>query len=307
MQVSSNETPNEHVRRDSTKIYFFIIAIVALLATNVYFYVKYKNSGNQVYELTNEKVNMQAEVDRIEIELERLSADNLTLSGALSTSRDSVRTMISELRKRLDQHNISQNELTEARRQILELRNEVSRYAVEVDVLRKENVTLALAKDSLEKEVASGSVRVEALEEENSNLSSKVKLASAIKVSSLNILGIRERSKGREEPDARAARVDKFRIHFTVADNPIAEKGMREIYIRVIDPNGNLRTPGGNDFFTVDGNTIQYTDKTAIEFSNDGKAYSVDWRDSKPLQKGTYTILLYADNAVMGRSSIILK
>lgn len=307
MQGSVNESPTEIIRRDSTKIYFFVLAILALLATNIYFYVKYKNTGSQVYELTHEKINLQAEIDRIELELDRLSNDNIELSNSLILSRDSARTAIADLRRKLDQQNLTQQELLQTRQEIGQLRSEVSRYVVELENLRTQNTQLISDHDRLQQEVHTSSTRMEQLEEENTDLSDKVKRASAIKVSSMSIVGIRERSKGREAAETRTRRVDRFNISFTIADNPLAKEGLRDIYLRIIDPNGNLRTPEGNHFFEVDGNSIQYTHKTSIEFSNDGKLYNIAWRDSKPFQKGTYTVLLYSDNAVMGRSSIVLK
>src|SRR5690606_39833587 len=114
-------------------------------------------------------------------------------------------------------------------------------------------------------------------------------------------------SNEKESVETRARRVDKFRIDFSIADNPLAELGKHDIYMRVIDPNGNLRTTTDYGLFEVDGRQMQYTYKTTINFENDGAAYTMEWADARGFQKGTYTILLYADNAVMGQSSVELK
>src|SRR5690606_1891819 len=121
MQETGFESKHEEIRKDSTKIYFFMAAIVALLATNVYFYVKYKNTGDQVYELTGEKVNMRAEIDRIEAEMNRLTKVNVELNATLKEAQDSVRTVIASLRHQLEQNNLTREELAEARREINQL------------------------------------------------------------------------------------------------------------------------------------------------------------------------------------------
>jgi hypothetical protein len=59
--------------------------------------------------------------------------------------------------------------------------------------------------------------------------------------------------------------------------------------------------------FSSDGEELQYTYKTAIEFNNDGKVYNIDWTNPNKFQKGTYTVVLYADGYTMGKSSISLK
>lgn len=305
MQESGTESRPEEIRKDSTKIYFFVVAILALLATNVYFYIKYKNTGDKVYELTGEKVSMQAEIDRIEAELDRLTDENLELSTSLKAAQDSVRNTIAELRQQLAQNDLTREQLAIAQQEIGQLKLQVSKYADEIADLRNQNVRLISERDELKQEVASSTDRVAALEEENTDLTDKVKLASALKVSGVSISGIRERG-SKETVETRARRVDKFKIDFTIADNPLAETGIHDIYMRVIDPNGNLRTTG-NGLFEVDGNQIQYTYKTAIDFANDGASYTIEWQDIKGFQKGTYTILLYADSAVMGQSSVVLR
>ncbi|WP_079716389.1 hypothetical protein [Parapedobacter luteus] len=306
MQETGMESKPGEIRKDSTKIYFFVVAILALLATNVYFYIKYKNTGDRVYELTDERISMQAEIDRIEAELDRLTDENLTLSTSLKAAQDSVRTTIAALRNQLTQNNLTREQLVSAQHEINQLKQQVSKYVTEVENLRVQNEQLRSERDELKQEISSSSDRVAALEEENTDLTDKVRLASTLKVSNISINGVRERSNNKQSVETRARRIDKFQIHFTIADNPLAQVGMHDVYLRVIDPNGNLRTTD-NGLFEVDGNQIQYTYKTAINFVNDGADYVIEWTDTKGFQKGTYTILLYADNTVMGQSSVVLK
>ena len=44
-----------------------------------------------------------------------------------------------------------------------------------------------------------------------------------------------------------------------------------------------------------------------INFTNNGEEYQLLWSDNHKFKKGAYTVLLYADNAIMGRSSVVLK
>ena len=118
MQEKGTEPVPEESRRDSTKIYFFVVAIAALLATNAYFYVKYKSTDNKVYELTDEKVSMEAEIDRIEAELDRLIDDNIELSASLKSAQDSVRSTIATLREELAKSNLTREQLGRAQQEI---------------------------------------------------------------------------------------------------------------------------------------------------------------------------------------------
>jgi restriction endonuclease S subunit len=89
--------------------------------------------------------------------------------------------------------------------------------------------------------------------------------------------------------------------------NPLAQKGMHNIYLRVVDPSGNLIISNNNGTFNSDEEELQYTYKTAVEYANDGKTYSVDWSNNGSFQKGNYTVLLYSDGYSMGKGSISLR
>ena len=307
MQDNEAESVQGESRKDSTKIYFFVVAIVALLATNVYFYVKYKSTDDKVYELTEEKVSMEAEIDRIEAEVDRLSEDNTELSASLESARDSVRTTISSLRAELAKSNLTREQLGKAQQEINQLKEQVAGYVNEVEQLRSSNAQLASERDQLREEVSLSSDRVAELEAQQTDLVDMVRVASAIKVSNISVNGVRQRGSSRESVETRARRVDRLRVDFTIADNPLAEIGSHDIYMRVIDPNGNLQTTDGYGLFEVDGKQMQYTYKTTIAFQNDGAAYTLDWAADRGFQKGTYTILLYADSAVMGQNSVVLR
>lgn len=293
-------------KRDTTKIYFFILAILALLATNVYFYIKYQASEEHAYGISTEMVYMQDEIDRIEAELNRLTSENLELSQSLRVSEDSVRFLIAQLREKLSQQNLTRIELTDAQQEIDRLREDVIRYKDELTQIKSHNSLLLSENESLMKEVSAKELQLNELQEENLGLSDQIRSAAILKLSSINVMGIRERKGSKEDVDDKARRVDRFRIVFTIADNPLVETGNTPVYMRIIDPNGNLKTME-NQSFELSGNPMQYTDKTTIDFTNQGESYTLEWVDPQGFKKGTYTIVLYTDNSTMGRSSIVLN
>lgn len=305
-RTEPDEQSSDHIKRDTTKISFFILAIAALVATNIYFYAKYKSSSESNYSINSEQVYMQDEIDRIEAELNRFETANQVLSTTLQSSRDSVRVLISTLRERLNQQSLSGSDLAQAQAEISKLRDDVVRYKDELHQVKSQNAVLVYEKDSLEKEMSYQADQLSELEEINYGLSDQLKSAAVLKLSNINIAGIRERSKEREAVDNRARRVDKLRIVFSVADNPLVETSLVDVYIRVIDPNGNLIT-NENQLFDLSGNPMQYTGKTSINFTNQGESYTLEWKDHQGFKKGTYTIVLYTDDSTMGRSSIVLN
>lgn len=292
--------------KDTTKVYFFILAILALLATNIYFYLKYQSSEEVTLGVQSEKVYMRDEIDRIEAEVNRLTQENTLLNSTLSTTQDSMRTLIADLRGRLGQQHISQGELKLAYAELDKLRAEVVRYRSELESLQAQHAQLLDENKNLQEVVAQKSDEVFLLEEQNLTLTDQLRSAALLKLSNMQIVGIRERSRNREVVDDRARRVDKFQIQFSIVDNPLVGPGPVDVYVRVIDPSGNLRTTD-NLSFELSGNPMQYTEMATIDFTNQGESYTLEWVDPEGFKKGTYTIVLYTKDSTMGRSSIVLN
>lgn len=305
VEASSQINSLQEGEKDTPKIYFFIFAILTLLATNVYFYVKYKNSSEQQTTILSEKIQMETELDRIEVELDRVTRENVELTEALKTAQGNARTKIEELRAKLTQNELNRTELLDAQEEITELRGAVSRYTKDIEQLKSENALLLSERDRLKASVNTVTEKASELETLNSELEQKVAIASALKLSSINVNAIKERKNGNESVESKAKHTDKLKIEFTIADNPLAKTAIYDVYIRVIEPNGNLLITE-NNIFAVDGVEMQYTDKTGIEFSNDGKFYTIEWKGVENFKPGTYTVVLYTNKGTMGKGTIRL-
>ncbi|WP_374166047.1 hypothetical protein [Arcticibacter sp. MXS-1] len=312
MQVSNSEsTPRSSEstpRRDSNKIYFLIVVILALLGTNGYLFFKDKKANDRIVTLTDERSRMETEIDRIEADLDKANTANVKLSAEMKEDQDIARQKINELREQLSKGKLTMGQLAKAQKEIKELKYFVSKYTSDIGELQKKNQALTVERDSLRTTIANVSQQASRLEEQNTELNRKVKVAAALKAGAVNISAFKVKNSGKESEVSRAGAAKKLRISFTVADNSIAEKGMHEVFIRVIDPTGNLIVADNSSLFTADGDDLQYTYKTSIEFDNTvGKVFTVDWTNPSSFQKGTYTAILYCDGYTMGSGTVGLK
>ena len=303
------ENPNQEqpIRKDSNKIYFLILVILALMGTNAYLFFKDKKANDRIVTIGDEKTRMQTEIDKIEAELDNASGDNVKLSDQMQNEQTMAREKIQELRVALKKGQLTQGQLKKAQEDIKQLRYFVTKYTADIDVLRKQNTTLITERDELKTAVDSVSSKANDLERQNQELSTKVQAAAALKTGNVSVSAFEIRNNGKENGVTRASTAEKIRINFSAVNNSIAEKGLHDIYFRVIDPSGNLIVSTNGGLFTADDEELQYTYKTAIEFANDGKAYSIDWANPAKFQKGTYTVVLYADGYTMGKGAVTLR
>ncbi|MHB1177288.1 MAG: hypothetical protein ACYCZO_03060 [Daejeonella sp.] len=302
-----NQNQEQPIRKDSNKIYFLVAVILALLGTNAYLFFKDKKANDRIVTISDEKTRMETEIDKIEAELDNASANNIKLSEQMQNEQTIAREKINELRSALKKGQLTQGQLAKAQEDIKQLRYFVTKYTADIDELRKQNVSLTTERDELKTTVDSVSSMANDLERQNQELNTKVQAAAALKTGNVSIAAITIRKNGKESTVTRANTTDKIRINFSAVNNSIAEKGLHDIFLRVIDPSGNLIISSNGGMFNADAEELQYTYKTAIEFANDGKAYSIDWSNPGKFQKGAYTVVLYADGYTMGKGELVLR
>ncbi|WP_166332393.1 hypothetical protein [Sphingobacterium chungjuense] len=298
------KAPQSGVNRN---VYFFILAIAALIATNVYFYIKFKSSGEKLYTVTLQRENLQTDIDRIEAELDNATNQGVEYTDDLEASESEARMVINNLRQDLSKNDISESELVNVRNEVAGLKDRVSQFRDEVVGLRVKTELLARENSLLQDELDASERQIANLKDRQSAMTTKMSKASSIKVSNVSLNGISVKRDGTHTTNVRAKRIDQMQISFTIADNPIAEIGKKEIYVRIINPSGNL-IANSEDLFYVHGEKLQYTFKENISFTNNGEEYQLFWSDDNAgFKKGAYTVLLYADNAIMGRASVVFK
>lgn len=304
---SSVEELQSKLPNNNSRIYFFVIAIVALLATNVYFFIKFKTSGEKLYTVTLQRETLQSDLDRIEAELESVNIQEFSDAENMKDFDASARNTISTLRNQLDEHDLSENDISSLKTLVSKLKDDVSLYKTEATSMKIRNELLLQANDNLDDNLNETEDRFAKLQQKQNRLNEKVSRASALKVSNVHVTGVKHRRDDEVTPETRARRVDELRIVFSIADNGLAQVGDKEIFVRVINPDGNLIAKS-EDIFYVHGEKLQYTFKEDIRFTNNGEEYDFPWSDEgSGFKKGAYTVLLYADNAVMGRANVVLK
>ncbi|WP_256010944.1 hypothetical protein [Desertivirga xinjiangensis] len=294
-------------KRDSNKIYFLIAVIVALVGTNVYLFLKEKKSDEKIVTISDEKSRMELEIDKIETELDKANNSNIQLTADMQKEQELAREKISQLREQLRAGKLTQGQLLKAQAELKNLRYFVTKYTSDIAELEKRNAELTVERDSLRTTVSSVSDRASRLEEQNTELSSKVKVAAALKTGNIAITPLRIKNSGKETDVSRASTAKKIRVTFNINNNPLSEKGMHDVFIRIIDPSGNLIVSDNSSVFAADGDELQYTYRTAIEFDNTDKIYNIDWTNPASFQKGIYTVVLYADGYTMGKTTFALR
>jgi hypothetical protein len=293
-------------KADRNKIIFLTIAIVALLGSNAYLYFKDKHESERFVTVNTEKDRLKLEVEKIEVELDKVNTINVNLNDKLIKEQDLARKQISDLKAALRKGNLTKGELVVAQKKIQELREYVSNYNQEIVRLDKENGRLRNQRDSLQRSVKSINERAALLEQSNAALNAKVAASAALKAGNIDVEAFRVKNNGRNVRVTSASTAKKLLVNFNVVPNTLAKKDYHQIYLRIFDPAGNLIADQKN-MFEADGQEMQYTEMITISYNDDNTEYQMQWVNPVAFIKGAYSIILYADGYVMGKSTITLK
>lgn len=306
-QDPNKQQEEQNSKKKSNVIYFLIAVVIALVGTNAYIYFQKNKSDQKIVYQNDEKTRLQTELDSLEVQLEAVNADKTKITADLQSKNEELQTKIVNLRNELSRGKLTQNELIKAKEDIKQLRYFVTKYTTDMEELKKQNVALTQERDTLKNSIAAISEQASTLAKQNEEFNTKLVAASSLKTASIGITPYKIKSSGKEVDVTRANTAKKIKVDFTIAVNEVATDGLHDIYMRVIDPTGNLITVNDSGTFSADGQELQYTYKTSIDYKGDGSMYTISWINPADFEKGTYTVILYADGFTMGKSTFSLR
>lgn len=197
----------------------------------------------------------------------------------------------------------------------------------EIKKLKKENVVLILQNDSLSREaqiLKVGLVNIQkaledssktfglkerelseksrVLEIRNKELSEKVSAAAALRAEGVNVYAISSRGKESAVNNQKAKKVDKIRVMFHLQENSLANKEIKTVFLRIIEPTGTTISDYnlGSGTFDFKGRELTFTSRQRIFYENSHQ--SVEFIYSRPngFKPGKHEIELYAEGYLIG-------
>ncbi len=283
-----------------------IIIALAILLAGVLGYTFYNNGEHK--KLTNaieaEKTEVELNLDSMIVKYEEAIGENTAMAGELAIERDKIIALRDSIK---DLKAINYSLISRYRKQVEKLEAANKELFVMNEELNKKNNLLTQGLDSANVTISTQRAMNDTLALKNIDLKEKVTIGSILKVNSAVVLAMREKNSGKLVETKRSKYTDAFRINFTVANNAIAEKGEREVYLQIKDPKG-ITIGNAGELTLADGNSITYSDRTIVDYLNqDVSVISLIEVNRDALDKGIYTVNIYIDDMNSGTSTITLK
>lgn len=100
-----------------------------------------------------------------------------------------------------------------------------------------------------------------------------------------------------------------MKITFTLADNPVAPFGTKDIYVQILSPNNQVifDIAKGSGTFSMDGREEFYTARQDILFNNSLQRLTYFYEKGSDYSKGTHTVRIFADGLEIGDKAFEVK
>lgn len=305
MEIKQNEKDKK-----SKRYLLILIGILAALNIGIGYNLWNKNKKQevQITELTADKVQLEKDLQEEIAKFEQLSSENQDLKGQLQEQNAALNEKINQIKVLLKKGKLSESDYKKAKAEIAELRSQIDNYKAEIDELKRQVQQLTDENSGLNQELGSEKAKsaeqAKTIESKNRTIS----LAKRLNAGSISAVGVRERKVfGKKEVETnKAGRTEEVRVKFVLNKNEISDAGEKEIYVKIIGPDG---APIANKVQTtkVDGTETLYTEKKIVDYQNEKLEATVYCKKQGDYPKGTYTIEIFTEGYKIGTTQLILK
>lgn len=286
-----------------------ILACIFALSTGFFLFQFISTNSDLETSIANETAavserdKLQAEFDAQLKELEGMKGENAEMNAKIDQLMADLEAAKEQLSKFDDLGSYDQLRAYKAqyftfKKQAEDLRKRVQELEAENAALKTENTGL---KTDLNKEKKMN----QDLTIENADLANKVAIGSVLKAYQLNVNGVKI-SGDKEKIKTKAKKIDKIRTCFTISENAITERGVKEVFLRIVGPGDKVLTNGGSNFF-YNGSSIAYSAKQEVDYQGNQK--DICFRASNPegeFEAGTYRAEVYVDGNKIGEKTLSL-
>lgn len=255
--------------------------------------VRIENQLEQA-QLQNEQLALANEYEQLNNEFAQYENQTILLANdSIVEKYAAAKAKVEKLLQELNQ------EKTKNRARIAQLEGEIKTlkailktYVERIDELSKENENLRNENTRVKNRNRELSQNLSNAQRSNEELSERMTLAEKLNVTGVTLSSLK--SNGKREKNITKAK--QLMVTFTIPQNNSTPVGEKAIYLRIINPEGDLLRGNGLTF-TFEGQSLDCSAMKTIEYAGEEiGGITMYWDVNTTLNPGEYTVELFADN-----------
>ena len=281
-----------------------IIVVLILAGATAYLFI---NLNKQKEE--NAAIKELAEIDKKEMENEyqqfaqqysemKTQINHDSIVAQLTAEQEKTQKLLDELRR---VKSTDAREITRLKKELATVRAVIRSYVMEIDSLNRVNASLTQENTRVKGQYEAATRQIEGLSTEKRSLSEKVAIAAQLDATGISLVAKNKRGKSTDQIE----KATTLQVSFNITRNVTAASGVKDIYVRIMSPTGNLLNGAGS--FSYENRTLQYSMKRSVEYNGEETPVSLFWNVSQALVAGTYQVSIFADGNMIGSRSFAFK
>lgn len=309
--MSTNFESESTEKKDQGKNIIIIVLVLLVIISGIKLYTDYVDRSKKTEEillLSTENNELNKRLDSVTYQLDLRIQEIEKLGGnvkALEEVRDQLIAERNTSRQR------SANEIAVLNEKIRSYSGLIEEKDQEILELRAMNQQLYAENQDLKSTQAEIEEEVAQLNIQKEDLQAKVNIAAMLKAENINIAAVNSRGKERVETtkDFRNRQIERIKVSFNLADNQVAEKGPRNVYVQILAPNSQpiFDVAKGSGTFMMDGVEEFYTVRQDIIFDNTEQELTFYYEKGSDYNSGTHEVRIYVDNYQIGSKTFSVK
>ncbi|MEB2774528.1 hypothetical protein SYJ56_04380 [Algoriphagus sp. D3-2-R+10] len=302
---------NSPEKKDQGKNIIIIVLVLLVIISGIKLYTDYVDrtkKSEEILLLSTENNDLNKRLDSVTYQLDLRIQEIEKLGGdvkALEEVRDQLIVERNTSRQRSTSEIVALNEKIKSyNSMIVEKDQEILELRALNQQLFTENQDLKTTQAEIEEEVAQLNIQKE-------DLQAKVNVASMLKAENIEIAAVNSKGKERVETtkDFKNRQIERIKVSFNLADNKVAEKGPRNIYVQVLAPNEQpiFDVAKGSGTFMMNGAEKFYTVKQDVIFDNTEQELTFFYEKGSDYASGIHQVKIYVDNYEVGSKTFTVK
>ena len=270
--------------------------LIILLLASIFFFFDQKNKMAEMEAmLTYEKDSLANELRNMVHAYDTMRTNNDTLQAGLERERERIVNLL--------QINASNAQLIRTyKNEISTLRDIMKGWVVTIDSLNTRAQNLEAENAQIRQQMNQVRTANTQISRERERLADQVVAASVIQAKDIVVTSL---NRNRREV-TRISQMTTLRVCFTLRENPIARAGEKEVFMRILRPDMLVITTSPDNVFTYNRSSLIYSAKRTVDYINQDVEMCIFMDNSGDFIVGTYTIELYLENNIIGKSTFML-
>ena len=286
-------------------IIVLILLVAAIIGLVIWNLSQRQELNEMVEQMTIEKEELQEEYEDLALQFDgyqQMDIRNDSLQDLLSREQQRVQDLLEELRTTKASN---ARKIAELKKELATVRAVMRDYVRQIDSLNATNARLTEENIQVRQENQQVRQHNEQLTQANTQLTETVTRASMLEITSCSVTMLNKN----DRKTRIASHVRKLQFDYAIAKNITCTPGLKDLYVRVITPNGDLIGESETKLFAFESGEISFSMTQQIEFT--GEPYAgicyCPLDENTGVEKGFYTIDFFCEGNLIGSFPFQLK